>query len=118
MSKTRHRLLQTISGAEVTRRLKVVRRPRPGTKAMSKTAREVIADCLYELTDKKTGEAAIDYIFAALVAAGFVIVPKVPTPAMLKAANDIMGGGFQNSRSDHEIYEAMIEVAQKPKPTE
>lgn len=36
---------------------------------------------------------------------------REPTDAMLKAPSAIMGGGFQNSHSDRETWEAMIAAA-------
>lgn len=39
---------------------------------------------------------------------------RIPTKAMLKASDSIMGGGFQNSHSDAETWEAMIESALSP----
>ncbi len=38
---------------------------------------------------------------------------REPTPEMLKAADNIMGGGWQNSRSDRETYGTMIDEALK-----
>lgn len=36
---------------------------------------------------------------------------REPTDVMLKAPNSIMGGGFQNSHSDRETWDAMIAAA-------
>jgi len=36
---------------------------------------------------------------------------REPTEAMLKASDSIMGGGFQNSHSDAETWDAMIDAA-------
>jgi hypothetical protein len=75
---------------------------------MPSTPMEIIAEYVMGI------DATFPYaegIITELDKRGFVIAPKVPTDAMLKAADSIMGGGFQNSRSDREIYEAMIEIA-------
>lgn len=40
---------------------------------------------------------------------------REPTRGMLKATDSIMGGGFQNSHSDQETWEAMIEAALEDK---
>jgi len=36
---------------------------------------------------------------------------REPTEAMLKASDSIMGGGWQNSHSDAETWDAMIDAA-------
>ena len=67
---------------------------------------------IYQAIDFGGGQCCdIPGILRELDKAGFVIVPKVATPAMLSASDKIMGGGIFNSRSDAEIWEAMVEVA-------
>lgn len=68
----------------------------------TKTVRDAIKSCGFDEDEE------IEDLISYLDAEGFVIVPKVPTPKMLAAAGSITGGGFQNSRSDEEIYETMI----------
>jgi hypothetical protein len=51
---------------------------------------------------------------AALDAAGYQIVPKEPTPAMLTAGNDTLNSQRSSWAVVHEIYRAMSEVAPKP----
>jgi len=73
---------------------------------------------IYQAIDLGGGQCCdIAGILRELDKAGFVIVPKVATPAMLSASNKIMGGGIFNSRSDAEIWEAMVDMAKRYAPS-
>jgi len=61
--------------------------------------------CDYELSD---------FIMATLSAAGYVIVPKEPTEAMVNAGTDVRWEmPTTNTKGIREIYTAMISAAEK-----
>ena len=60
-----------------------------------------------ETIEPRHREAWLKYARAAIAAM------REPTPAMLKACDSIMGGGFQNSHSDLETWQEMIDAALK-----
>lgn len=82
---------------------------------MSKTARDVIAQIAPEPEIDPAyfiGLEDADKIVAALDAAGFVIVPKEPTEAMIAAGAEVDAWVFQEGQQPQpQIYRAMIAAA-------
>lgn len=79
---------------------------------MSGTARQVIVAQLCDWdTEHNTADYAADRTIAALDAAGFVIVPKEPTEAMIDAGS---GARFESTARGNSktvsAYRAMIEA--------
>ncbi len=75
---------------------------------MSKTAREVITENLYTVTeDAGGGERAdklSDKIISALDAAGFVIAPKEPTKLMIEVGETAVENNCDETQDSYSIY--------------
>jgi hypothetical protein len=63
---------------------------------------------------RRVAAAVITAYEAYLKAEGFVVVPTVPTPAMIEAGDQVMYGRYGCSFETSPIYTAMVAASQEP----